>query len=435
MEECRVYDSYFAYNVAPRTGGVSGGIATNCKFFFNSQNNVNGNNWGNPGGGAAYGAVLTNCYFYGNTANRIGGAIRGGTVVNCTVISNRTRNASDAYAGGIYGASLVEGCTVSSNISVNGGGMSNCGIVTNTFIACNKANYGGGARSSSLVDCTLEHNAAATYEGGNYGGAGGGIAYGAATNCVFRDNFCSSSYRATVLKNCDIADTGVNARIIDSCVIHEVQNDELVRAVGNVVYPNGVVTSNMFMFGGVYEMRNCLVTNCTWKGLKGNHANTAVFTSDGAVTTRVENCTLADNTYYLLARHFDATNKTLAIVNSVLTGNKDRSRGDFVTMESHYVVLSNCVYGTVGDYTPKAEGYTNYGCTSIKERAAFKFTEKEPDPYSLKRSSPLRGWGLVLDWMTDATDLAGNPRLRDGAVDIGCYQCWLDPIGTMFSIR
>ena len=35
----------------------------------------------------------------------------------------------------------------------------------------------------------------------------------------------------------------------------------------------------------------------------------------------------------------------------------------------------------------------------------------------------------------EETDLAGNPRLRDGKVDIGCYQCWLDPVGLWFSIR
>ena len=118
-----------------------------------------------------------------------------------------------------------------------------------------------------------------------------------------------------------------------------------------------------------------------------------------------------------------------------MTGNKHPTVGDVVSMESAYLVLSNCVYGKMGSCTPKAEGFTNYGCTSITERAAYKFTGKDPDPYSLRRSSPLRGWGLVLDWMEDGTDLAGNPRLRDGAVDIGCYQCWLDPVGAVFSIR
>ena len=47
----------------------------------------------------------------------------------------------------------------------------------------------------------------------------------------------------------------------------------------------------------------------------------------------------------------------------------------------------------------------------------------------------MRGWGLLLDWMEDGTDLAGNPRLRDGKVDIGCYQCWLNPVGMVFSVK
>ena len=118
-----------------------------------------------------------------------------------------------------------------------------------------------------------------------------------------------------------------------------------------------------------------------------------------------------------------------------MTGNKHPTVGDVVSMESAYLVLSNCVYGKMGSCTPKAEGFTNYGCTSITERAAYKFTGKDPDPYSLRRSSPLRGWGLVLDWMEDGTDLAGNPRLRDGKADIGCYQCWLEPTGMAIVFR
>jgi hypothetical protein len=43
--------------------------------------------------------------------------------------------------------------------------------------------------------------------------------------------------------------------------------------------------------------------------------------------------------------------------------------------------------------------------------------------------------GLVLDWMEDGVDYIGNSRLRDGKVDVGCYQCWLDPIGTVLSFR
>jgi len=435
LNVCKVYDSLIAHNTASQCAGLRSGLAVNCRFLCNYQTSASGG-WNNAGGAGARDSVLTNCYFYGNSAYRLGGAIRGGTVVNCTVVSNATRHATDAYGGGIHAASLVEGCTVMSNITTKGGGGLNaCTFVTNTVIAYNMAKLGGGARSSALTGCTIEHNVAQDYASSNYGGAGGGIAYGAATNCVFRDNSCSATYQTDVVKGCDIADTSVNAKEIDSCVIHEVQNDEMARAVGNVAYPSGHVASNIFLFGTVQEMRNCLVTNCTWKSLPGSFVNSAMFDAGGGVTSCVDNCTFIDNHYYLLTRHFSAASKSVAFSNCIFLGNRLTSREDVTTMESAYLVLSNCVYGTLGGCTTKAEGFENFGCTSITERAAYKFTGKEPDPYSLKRSSPLRGWGLLLDWMEDGTDLAGNPRLRDGKADIGCYQRWLDPVGSVFSIR
>jgi hypothetical protein len=60
-------------------------------------------------------------------------------------------------------------------------------------------------------------------------------------------------------------------------------------------------------------------------------------------------------------------------------------------------------------------------------------------PYEIKYSSPARGAGKLLDWMTaDATDIRADsayPRLREGKVDIGCYQCWLNPVGFIMSLK
>ena len=42
------------------------------------------------------------------------------------------------------------------------------------------------------------------------------------------------------------------------------------------------------------------------------------------------------------------------------------------------------------------------------------------------------------DWMVDACDIRRDDRyarLRDGKVDIGCYQCWLEPAGTLLLLR
>jgi hypothetical protein len=64
--------------------------------------------------------------------------------------------------------------------------------------------------------------------------------------------------------------------------------------------------------------------------------------------------------------------------------------------------------------------------------------EKDPDhPYSLKRTSPLRGIGAYAQWMDGATDIRGEGFARaDGtSVDIGCYQCWLPVVGMKVSIR
>jgi len=445
-ENCLVYDSYFAHNRGTRTGGVSEGMAVNCKFFFNTQNNINGNNYGNPGGGGAYNAVLTNCTFYGNVANRLGGAIRGGQVVNCTVISNAVLNMNDSAGGGIFKSSLVEGCTVASNLCRNGGGLHGCTLVRNTDILYNKAGQeGGGAHSSVLENCLVAHNVALKYANGCGGGYGGGMAgdttvvppVGAATNCVFRDNSGSSVYGVSSLKNCDISGRCVFANRIEDCVFHEMDNREGLSAIGNVEHPGGIMASNIFMIGGAYLVRNCLFTNCNWRSVTGDFVNSAVFERGrNAITSRVENCTFADNHYYWFVRGYGTSARQISFVNTIFMGNRDTTgKKDITTYESGYAVFSNCVYGAMGSRTAKAEGFEDFGCTSITARADYKFTGKDPEPYALKRSSPLRGWGLVLDWMADGTDLAGNPRLRDGKVDVGCYQCWLDPVGAVFSIR
>ena len=361
-ESCHVYDSYFAHNRGGRTGGVSGCLAVNCTFEHNRQENINGNNWGNPGGGAAYDSILSNCTFYGNSAYRLGGAIRGGTVVNCTVISNATRHASDALGGGIYKSSYVEGCNVSSNVSVSGGGVSHCTAI-DTDIMYNKAKSGGGARTSVLTDCAIAHNVATDYGNGNYGGAGGGMRYGYATNCVFRDNSCSATWESYVLKGCEIADTSMHADVIDSCVIHDVRNVEMARAIGNVTYPNGYVTSNIYMIGGVKLMCNCLVTNCTWESIKGSYVNSAMFEPAGACTSRVENCSFIDNYIYLTARNYGSEAKTISFVNSVFHSTRNEDRKDISRLTCQYMVLSNCVYGT-SEKNSVAEGYENFGCTS-----------------------------------------------------------------------
>ena len=55
--------------------------------------------------------------------------------------------------------------------------------------------------------------------------------------------------------------------------------------------------------------------------------------------------------------------------------------------------------------------------------------------YSILRKSPARNAGANADWMLSATDFAGNARIFDDVVDIGCYECWLLKPGFMIIVE
>ena len=55
--------------------------------------------------------------------------------------------------------------------------------------------------------------------------------------------------------------------------------------------------------------------------------------------------------------------------------------------------------------------------------------------YSILHRSPARNAGVNAAWMNSAEDLAGNPRIFDDVVDIGCYECLLAAPGLMIMIQ
>lgn len=438
---CNVYDSTFANNQAPYGCVIKdslGSVVVGCRFLHNKSTSGSGS--------CARECVVSNSYFYGNVAPWSGGAIYGGTVSFCTVVSNCTVNLAVSgnntpYGGGIYKASLVEGSLIASNVCYNGGGVSDCTIVRDCTNVFNAAYSGGGAYNSVLEGCLVEHNVArGNGLSMNVGGAGGGLAYGSATNCVFRDNSCSATCMAVSLYGCEIADTSFGATMVESCVIHDLRNDPRLRAVGNVSYPEGHMASNVYMIGIGKLMRNCLVTNCTWLALKGTFSNPALFYPmlDEACTSRVENCTFAANNYYYFSRYFSG-GKALACVNAVfLAGETANELGDVrdFTKTGSCVGLFNSVYGVaMYDGVTKAEGFEDSDCKAIGSMANARFRNSGEHPFAPGKLSPLRSMGLVLDWMSDSVDLAGNSRLYNGVVDAGCYQYWPSGNGFMLMYR
>jgi hypothetical protein len=106
--------------------------------------------------------------------------------------------------------------------------------------------------------------------------------------------------------------------------------------------------------------------------------------------------------------------------------------------------ISNSVFSvSSASYVPADAldaGAGNVRYTPGEFNPRFVGIEASPeDPYALTLKSPcVRDYhGQVQEWMATATDIRGEgfPRLRDGRVDIGCYQCWLCPLGMSMIIR
>ncbi len=439
---CDVYDCFFTNNMANGSGGVSGGNVYNSKFIDNHD--VSGN-YGNAGGGGAHGCtVVSNCYFYGNTTQRLGGAVRGGLLIDCVVVSNRTRSADAPAGGGVYEATGVINCLVVSNYTVGvGGGLANCQNLQNVTSLYNYAEGDGGGMKACTpaLDCVLAYNYSAAKGGGandgtltncvlkgNVSGSGGGMYGGTAVGSIFTDN-ANSSVEATALIGCDI-DTSpiVSVPLADRCVLHEISNkSDLMKAVGNVAYPNGKVNVFTYVINGATVMRNCLVTNCYAQGNSSYNDNT-MFT--GGFKTRVENCTFDKNSYRNFVRYAENPDKPIAFVNCAING-----AASF--LNTAYMSLSNCVYKSITSKSDWPEGFGPKGC---KTSSDMKFLGTGEYPYTPKRKSPLIGYGQVLDWMREdgSVDLAGNPMLKPEettAVDVGAYQCWIQPLGIILIVR
>ena len=182
------------------------------------------------GGGAwleAFG-VLSNCVITGNAANDGGGGVRGGTLYNCTIVSNSvgfgycsgggaltstlnncTIIGNSAWGGGGAASSILNGCTISSNWvqhplgpeggDSHGGGVSDS-IVSDCVLNGNRATgsgAGGGANGGILSNCTIIGNSASF---------GGGVCDGTLYSCALLNNSAESGGGAVggTLYNCSI---------------------------------------------------------------------------------------------------------------------------------------------------------------------------------------------------------------------------------------
>lgn len=136
------------------------------------------------------GAKLIDCLISENTTGGAtswkyfggGGVFNTGSIINCTIIKNKTN-----LGGGIYNQGLVDNCIIKDNTANDAGGgvYNDGGIIINSIISDNNANnLGGGITSKSgiVINSIIQFNKA-----GNYGG-GISIIKGEFINCNILEN-------------------------------------------------------------------------------------------------------------------------------------------------------------------------------------------------------------------------------------------------------
>ena len=371
-------------------------------FVFENLTFANGEPDGNGGSMqlVSNAGAIRNCTFRDNTANK-GGAIQA-YLVNGLVISNCVfaGNSATSYGGAIY--------TQQSSDNRD----DKC-IVVDCIITNNSAKYGGGInaeRCIAISGCSFAGNRANT-EGATYGGNARIGIYSTISNCTFT-GACQAKYGSCIdivgtvatVADCDfsgLAPSGFDGNHYG--VIH-------INDVGNCTFADCVATNSSGDSTGMFFPENSNASLLVRQSILGNASNQALVADHGG-KTRFENCTI-------LSQSFDYKSSTSGqnvLVNCIVPNADITTSGNFVN------IITNSLVKSVSGGTQDSGVMTGNP----------KFVDAAGGNYRLAATSSCREKGLVLGWMSGATDLGGNPRLvnilgraaADALPDLGCYEC------------
>ena len=389
--------------------GRSGVMIAGIEF----ENCTNSNNGGAINLNNNYhGFVATNCIFR-NCAAKMGGAIGG-----------------SCYYGE-YGAESSDGIPARGELGV----ITDCSFIDCASIGTSAGTdgSGGGAISGAfwIENSTFEGGASTFYTPGIYSGFNLMV-----TNCTFKKIApAASSTRGVVF----MARNNTEVKVLD-CTFVDTTCQPLV----------GVSSDKMLV-------DRCVFENCTGAETKPNDMSGDMSFTYGAGTIRnslicknmnplqlgnlvLENCTIVDNVGGLFVK-YNTGNPSPVFTNCVWARNTKWEGGGYTTwggpgLNWHggdadaykRMTFSHCALEGAAKidnmkilFGQDPTGTTKTLSETLDEKGP-KFTDPENGDYTLKSGSPLLNVGVFCDWMTGAKDLAGNPRAKDGKVDLGCYE-------------
>jgi hypothetical protein len=206
--------------------------------------------------------------------------------------------------------------------------------------------------------------------------------------------FCESS--DSIITNCIVRDNlsgGIWGGDVSDCVI---QSNSGFGVAAHML-SRSVITGNQGR--GVHSSTtdNCLI---------------ALNSGGGAENSRLSHCTIVSNTANSWAGTLNCN-----LTNSIVQFNRPNAPGyDDVrfTTAGQYYVVNNSIGSLFDDWPADAVLIGNFATAPI-------FVNPATGDFRLQSNSPGINDGTNI-YVTSATDLAGNPRIVGGAVDVGAYE-------------
>ena len=309
--------------------------------------------------------------------------------------------------------------SVLANVTIkdcNGGSSSDCaclwlysGLATNCVFAGGSANGAGNVWQSggTMADCVIHDHDAGTHSGGDRLGGGFHLTGGTAERLVISGctdgmgggayvNGSSAILRDSVIRNCFTKSSGalyLVSGLVEGCVITNNTGNGVKADGGDIVVNPG---AGVYQSGGT--LRNCLVHN--------NRTTQYSDATDAAYY--LANGTAYNNTVWLNTMKNGATNDLYV------------AKG---TLANTLACTVTNVAGTVSH------------CFVAATDGDPKFRSAKKAAFHLRSSSPCinAGDNSFWDGVQGPVDLDGTPRIRNGIVDIGCFEG--DQSGLMLIVR
>ncbi len=417
---------------------------------------------------------------FGRTTNRVinnnNNGLTAAAVLDGFTITRGALVGSNAHGAGIYNNNVsptIQNCIITNNTTINnGGGVYNVygrpAFINCTFSLNKNETKGGGMSnyySNAIVtNCTFSDNTSYGSTGPTEGGGGmhNENSNPVITNCTFSGN---ESFNGGAINNWSASPQIINCRLLNN------KGSQFGGAVYSNNYSAPVFTDCVFAYntsgfgGAVYNYTsNAWFTNSVFHGNLGSQAGGAI-ANEAQSKNYITNCTFTKNSVTANGGSGRAIRSDfhcdLLIKNSVFYGNTgvgelspanaQRNITVFVTSaieighsgaEAH--VSNSLIEGWDGSGSPGYTGLTNDG-GNIHVYSPLLFADMDApegadgiwgtddDGLQLYPTSFLIGRGNN-DAVAVNTDVAGQPRIQNGKVDMGAYESPYNRCGLTINI-